>query len=506
MRTKRTLLNMVFSVISLVVSSVLSMLLTRTVLLHLGSDYNGLNGTITQFLTVLMLFESGFTVAALVKLYKPFGDDNYDEINKIISKTGQKFRQIGLLMLVVGTVAAAIYVLFIKTDVEYAVVLAMFFFSIASTAFNFAYTYKFRLMFQVSQREYIIYLINIIQYLIMYIGMILIVSFTKNIVLARAFFLVMNVFSGLAIGFCAKKSFPKTNYKAECRDVKIEGTKDLLVSKIVGILYNSLTFFYMSIFVGTVQTSIYAVYNSIISIIHNFTNVALNAPQNALGQIINTEKEKLKKTLIEYEYTSVLLACILLSTTMALYIPFIRIYTDGVTDVNYIQPEIALLLVLITISQMIHIPSGKCIELSGKFKVAKRIQLITLVMLAVFSTIGATVGQLTGLLAAKLATNLVLAAMETVYVHTKIAKGTFKSYLLTTLPNVAVAAIVSFAEYRMLFEMKLNLLEFIFAGVAVVAVNTAALLLFGLIFYPEILKNLFSRAKKLLIPKKFAKS
>ena len=493
---------MVFSVVSLLISSVLSMLLTRTVLLHLGSDYNGLNGTITQFLTVLMLFESGFTVAALVKLYKPFGDDDYDEINKILSKTGKKFSQIGRLMLLVGTAASAIYIFFIKTNVDYAVVLAMFFFSVASTAFNFAYTYKFRLMFQVSQREYVIYFINIIQYLIMYSGMILIVSITENIVTARAFYLIMNVVSGVAVGIAAKKFFPEARYNVECSDVKIEGTKDLLVSKIVGILYNSLTFFYMSTFVGTVQTSIYAVYNSVMSIVHNFTNVALNAPQNALGQIINTEKDKLKNTLNEYEYTSVFISCVLLSATMVLYIPFVRIYTDGVTDVDYIQPQIAVFLVLITISQMIHIPSGKCIELSGSFKVAKKIQLATLILLAVFSTVGAVVGGLMGLLAAKLATNLVLAAMEIIYAHTKISKGTLLSYLLTVLPNVAVASVISFAEYRVLYEMELNLFGFFAAGVIVVTVNALVLLLFGLIFYPKLIKNLFFRAKKLLPLKK----
>lgn len=501
MRTKRTLLNMIFSVISLVISSILSMLLTRTVLLHLGSDYNGLNGTITQFLTVLMLFESGFTVAALVKLYKPFGDDDYQEINKIISKTAQKFRQIGLLMFLVGIAAAAVYILFIKTDVEYAVVLAMFSFSVASTAFNFAYTYKFRLMFQVSQKEYIIYFINIIQYLIMYGGMILIVNSTKNIVFARAFYFIMNVLSGFAVGICAKKSFPKTKYNAECQGVKIEGTRDLLISKIVGILYSSLTFFYMSTFVGTLQTSIYAVYNSVMSIVHNFTNVALNAPQNALGQIINTEKEKLKKTLNEYEYASTFLTCVLLSATMALYIPFVRIYTNGVTDVDYIQPKIALLLVLITISQMIHIPSGKCIELSGKFKIAKRIQMVTLVLLAVFSAVGAISGGLIGLLLAKLATNVILAIMEIGYTHIKIAKGSLTNYLLTVLPNVAIAAIISFAEYRVLLDMNMNLFMFLVAGVIVVVVNSMLLLLFGLIFYPKLLKQLFIRAKKIIISK-----
>ncbi len=502
MRTKRTLFNMIFSVVSLLISSILSMLLTRTVLLYLGSDYNGLNGTITQFLSVLMLFESGFTIAALVKLYQPFGDDNYNEINKILSKTKKKFNQIGWVMLLVGIVAATIYVFFIKTNVDYAIVWAMFFFSVASTAFNFAYTYKYRLMFQVSQREYVIYFINIIQYLIMYSGMILIVSLTKNIVFARAFYFAMNVLLGIAVGIAAKKSFPKAAYNIECGDDRIDGTKDLLVSKIVGILYNSLTFFYMSTFVGTVQTSIYAVYNSVMSIVHNFTNVALNAPQNALGQIINTEKDKLKKTLEEYEYTSVLSSSVLLSATMALYIPFVRIYTKGVTDVDYIQPEIALLLVLITITQMIHIPSGKCIELSGKFKITKKIQILTLVTLAVFSTIGAYFNGLIGLLLAKLATNFILAAMEVGYTHTRIAKGTLGRFFAIVLPNVVVSSLVAFAEYRVLLNAHMNLFTFFIAGVIVVIFNSAVLLLFGLVFYKKLIKQLFARAKGLITRKK----
>ena len=102
MRTKRTMLNMLFSVASLFTSSVMSLLLTRTVLLYLGSDYNGLNGTISQFLSVLMLVESGFTIAALVKLYKPYGDGDYDSVNKILSKASIEFRKIGFAMLVIG--------------------------------------------------------------------------------------------------------------------------------------------------------------------------------------------------------------------------------------------------------------------------------------------------------------------------------------------------------------------------------------------------------------------
>ena len=501
MRTKRTLLNMIFSVISLLISSVLTILLTRTVLVYLGSDYNGLNGTITQFLSVLMLFESGFTVAALVKLYKPFGGDDYGEINRILSKTKIKFRQIGWLMLFCGSVAAAVYALFIKTEVDYIIVVLMFLCSIGSTAFNFLYTYKYRLLFQVSQTEYIIYIVNIVQYVIMYSGMMVILATTKNIVFARAFYLLANILAGLAIGFIARRKFKKADYSVECNGIVIEGTKDLFISRLVGICYNSLTFFYMAVFVGTSQTSIYTVYNSVMSLIHNFSNVALNAPQNALGQILNSEKQRVKKTLDEYEYTSVLIISILLSVTMALYIPFIKLYTADVTDANYIQPEIALLLVLITLTQMIHIPSGKCIELSGKFKVVKTIQIITFVSLLILSMAGALIKGLMGLLIAKLITNIILASVEIGYAHIKVVEKSLKRFLLILCPNIAIAATLAFVEYKLMFSIEVTIIRFLICGILLLMVNSLVLVGFGRVFYSEVIKSLFNRVKFMIIRK-----
>ncbi len=498
MRTKLTLLNALTSVVSMIVSSVLSLVSIRVVLVYLGSDYNGLNSTINQFITVLMLVESGFTLAALVRLYAPYGNKDYDAVNKILSKTRVTLKKLGLAMLVLGVAGSCIYALLIDSEIDYIVMVALFSFSVATTAFNFAYVYKYRLVFQVTQHEYILYIVNIFQYIVMYGGMISIICTMQNIVLARLFYMIANIGCGFLIAAIAKKQFPFASYTEDCSDISIGGTKDLFVSKIVGVLYNSLTVFYMSVFVGTVQTSVYAVYNSVVSLISNFINTALIAPQNALGQIINTEKEKAKEIVQEYEFTAILIAMVLFSTTMAMILPFVRVYTAGVNDANYIQPQIAVLLVVTGVLQIIHIPSGRCIELSGDFKAVRNIQLVTFILLAVLSIIGALWDGLCGLLWAKLLTNVVLAAMEIVYAHKKIIQISEKDYLRILVPYLIITTITSGAEFNLLKNVNLNWMQFIITGVGLILVNTLVMLVVGMLLYKDEMMVLWNRYSRVL--------
>lgn len=493
MRTRSTVLNAITSVVSMLISSALSLVAVRTVLVHLGSDYNGLNSTITQFVSMLMLVESGFTLAALVRLYAPYGKNDYAEVNRILSKTKLILRRIGWTMLILGLVGSCLYALIIDTNIEYFTRVLLFSFSIAATVFNFAFVYKYRLVFQVTQREYIIHTINMLQYILMYGGMILAIITTKSIVVARLVVLLANIIGGMLIAAVAKKTFPFISFCEECSTVHIDGTKDLLISKLVGVLYNSLTIFYMSVFVGMIQTSVYTVYNSVVALMSNFINTALLAPQNSLGQIINTEKEKARQVVHEYEYTAVLIATILFSTTTALIIPFIRVYTVGVNDTNYIQPLVGLLLIAIAVLQIIHIPSGRCIELSGDFKAVRNIQLITFCFLAGMSLVGALVAGLIGLLFAKLLTNLALATMEIIYAHKKILNVRITRYMNILLPNIFFASIISWLEFWILKDTVLNWFLFVICGFSLLLINTITMISVGLIFYRKDLQTIWHR-------------
>lgn len=498
MRTKLTLLNAITSILNMLISSILSLVATRTVLVYLGSDYNGLNSTITQFVSLLLLVESGFTLAALIRLYAPYGKNDWQQVNRILTKTRLTLKKIGLYMLLIGILGAAIYALSIDSEIEYFIIVLLFVISISSTAFNFAYVYKYRLVFQVTQHEYLLHIVSIFQNILIYGGMIVAVQTTHNIILARLIFLFANVLGGFFISLITRKRFPWVSYKEPCKDVQIEGTKDLFITKLVGVLYNSLTVFYMSVFVGTVQTSVYAVYYSAVSLISNLIDTALVAPQNALGQIINTERERTKDIVHEYEFTAVLVTTILFSTTLALIIPFIRLYTMGVNDVNYIQPQIAILLVLIAVLQIIHIPSGRCIELSGDFKTVRNIQLTTFFMLVVFSFFGGLRLGLNGLLLAKLIATLALAFMEIRYTHKKILRTPLKNYTSILIPNLIAGTIVAGMEFLILINISLTWSAFLLTGIALVFLNGLFFLAFGYLLYNKEIKALWNRYSRFL--------
>lgn len=501
-RSKRTMLNAFFNSLSLLISTVLQLVAVRTILLFLGSDYNGINGTINSFLSMLMIIESGFTLATLVKIYKPYGENDYYILNKYLSKTNEIFKKIGTIMFVVGLITAAIYGIFIKTSIDYWTVYILFAFSITSMSFNFFYTYKYRLIYQVSQSEYVLYINNIVLAVISNIGMILLIRFTKDIIIARGYYAFCYVLNGILIALMTKHFFPKASFQEDSTGATIEGTNDLLVSKISTMLYGSITVFYMATFVGTLQTSVYAVYDSVILVVSQFTSVFMSSPLNALGQIINTEKERLKSIFAEYNYIAVLVVCLICPTTLALMIPFVRIYTAGVTDVNYIQPWLSTLLLLILVTQLIHIPSGHSIELSGRFTVVKKIQLMTLVLILILSTIGGIFWGIIGLLSAKLITNVILASVEIFYAHRYVAVVSLQSFLRMALPNLLFALIFTIFEAIYLYNKELTLLQFLISSIILQMLNVIFVFAFNYCCYNSNFNNVIKRIR-VVLNKKF---
>ena len=86
-RGKLLLLNSATSLISQAATVICNFVLTRLILLHFGSDVNGLVSSISQFLGFISFFL--FFIGAVVKsaLYKPLANKDYTEVSKVIIST-----------------------------------------------------------------------------------------------------------------------------------------------------------------------------------------------------------------------------------------------------------------------------------------------------------------------------------------------------------------------------------------------------------------------------------
>lgn len=493
-RTRTTQLLAIVSSLNLLISSVFSIIIGRVILDYLGSEYNGINSIVAQFLMIISVLEGGFTTASIVAMMHPYEAGKLDEINQIFAETSYKFKRITVLYLFWGILGAIGYGLVVKTNIQAAIVIAVLIIGVVGSAFNVGVISKYRLIFQVAQKEHIYAVIMLCFTAIGQIGMIASLVLTKSIVFMRFVGMLCSVLGGVVVIGVFSKRFKIKRVKWD-KNTRIKGTKDVVVGKVVGTIHASSTTLFLSIFSGAAITSVYAVYNSVIHMITSVVNIGFSSPQNAIGQVLQGENDQNKRTVIfDYQYVIIIALTALFVPLSVLIVPFVKIYTQGITDVQYINYELATLLIVSTYFQLLHIPSGICVYMSGSFKVAKKIQILAFLILVLSNLI---LGQLLGLygfLISILLCNLFLALCEIVYVHTKLIPRSMGHFLQIWIPNllVMIAVIIIGSCFS---HMVKGVLSWIVLALIITTISIMVTIIFNKIF----LKERFERIKNRLL-------
>lgn len=501
-KTKRTMLLAIVSALNYGLAALGGLVLGRVVLTRLGSDYNGLNAVISQFLTVISLAEGGFTTASLVAMFKPYGEEDHAEVNRLYAESSFRFRQIGRYALVFGIVSAGIYAKIIDSNISYGIIVAVLLIALFTAVFNLYYVTKVRILFQVTQSEHVFVGITTVTNLLSQLTMILLVWYTGNIVLARCAPLVFAVLAGVAAN---RYFFRKNTFVAKTPEwdgiKRIYGTRDVLVSKIVSVIHSSASVLFLSVFANTMLTSVYAVYNSVISVVAYVVNIGFTAPQNALGLVLQqNDKEHARDVAEEIEYLVILVITILFSALGTVLLPFVSVYTHGITDIEYINPLLAVILMLTVYLQLIHIPSGLCINLSGFFAVSRKIQMIALIELVVGGLILGKLFGFYGILSSIMLCNIVLAVLEIGYTHRKIFPRSIKKFLGVVGPHFILMVCLMVVLQPLAEKVIHGYLSFFICGCCVFIVDTVCVILFNLVFFRSQMKKMFRRVVQMFYP------
>lgn len=467
----KTILNAITMIVNMVVLSLLSLVSTNLILKNYGSDFNGVVATANQIVNLLLIVEGGFTTAINVALYKPFCENDSKKINQIMSASKKTFSKIGKLFLAIGIIVSLFYPTIIKSDLPYFTIFLIFSMVIIGTAYNLIFVYCNQIMFQVSQKEYLYSSFTIIVNLLSSVTTILLAYYKVDMLLIRFFILFYIIINGIVIKILFKRVFPDIDVKEEPDYKSIKGTGDIMVQKLTSVIYLSAPLMFISTYISTKMASVYAVYSSIYNIIKGFLTAMIAAPVNGFGQLMSVgKKEEVYPKFQLYEYIVVLVSSILLSSVLVMIIPFISLYTISVNDINYEDIYIAILLATIVFLEVIHIPSGNIINVTGRFKIAKNIQFVASFILVVSLVIGGFSFGIYGVLIATAFTNLILASIEIYYTHTIIFEKNIFALLKKIFINIVL--IVFMVNIFEMFNISVtNYFEFFFAGVIVFAID-----------------------------------
>lgn len=499
-RSKISLFNAVSALMMTLVNGLMGIVVTRFVIESFGSDFNGLNSTANQIVNVLLVLEGGFTMASNVALFAPLTQGDYDLVNGVLAATRSKFRKIGLIFLGVGCVIAVAYGFVVNSALPTEFVATVIVMTVVPAAFNLFYATTYRVLLQTQQREYVINVITIITLFLGHLSNIIMITMDGPMWMVRFNTMVFNLLNSVMIAFYVKRKVTFLNLNVPPRPELIKGTGDVMAQRITGVIYNSAPIVFLSISPtgGTLLASVYAVYNNVFTMLKSLLHGVIDAPRLSFGQMLTERKrEEVWQVFAQYEYTAFSAIFVLLTTCCTLIMPFIGLYMDGITDANYFDMVIAIFMVLITVVEMLHIPSGHLINMAGEFRISKNFQVISCAVLLIAMFVGGSVWGVYGMLAAILLVAVLLAFLEMGYVHTRFFKGKLPELMRLMLPMSVVGVAICYLELRIPIQIT-GYLSFIGHGVLFVCINGIAAVAVGLVFNRRELTALFKRVMRMI--------
>ena len=402
MRKKRAIINIISSVLLQLVTIICGFIVPRLIIRNFGSNVNGLIQSITQFLAYITLLESGFGPVVRSVLYKPIANNDKTTIENILKTSERFFRKIAVIFLVYILVLCVVFPLIVSGEFSNLFTISLVLIIAISTFMDYFFGMTYRIYLQAEQKTYVISVIQIGTLILNTIIIVALIKFGASIQIVKLVSALIFVLRPILQNIYVKKKY-NINLKQARNDYKIEQKWDGLAQHIAYVVHTKTDMVILSLCSNMTEVSVYSVYllvvNGVKRVVHSFTG-GIDA---AFGDMIaKGEKENLNRAFKKYENLYLALATIAFSVTFCLIIPFVKYYTRGITDVNYIRPAFAYLMVLAEFICIIRQPYNDLVKVAGHFKqtrIGAWVEaisniVISLILVWQFGIIGVAIGTL----------------------------------------------------------------------------------------------------------------
>ena len=290
-RSQYSFLNITTSIGGYFVNTIIGFVCRIIFVRCLSEDYLGINGLLTNILSMLSLAELGIGSAIGYALYKPLAEDDYDKIASLMKFYGNAYKMIGVIIGVVGVALLPFMGIIVhetpNIKENFTIIYLIYLFNTASTYF---FSYRTALL-MTAQQTYIVsglsYMQTILQSVLQIIWLLKTKEYYGYLIIQTIGIFIYNII----ISKITVKKYPYINQKEikpiseEERKQLISNVRDLTIYKLSGLLVNStdniiitvfdglsgtgLTSNY-TLFTGTLTTLLTQIFSSVSASIGNF--------------------------------------------------------------------------------------------------------------------------------------------------------------------------------------------------------------------------------------------
>ena len=489
-------LNTISSLAFQITTIVCGFILPRLILSFFGSEVNGLVNSITQFLGIITFMELGIGAVVQSSLYKPLAEKDYNQISKIYVSASRFFKTIA------------------KVLVAYVIFLIIFYPKFSHQHFGWAYNailiiaisismfaqYYFgivnQLLLNADQHGYIQYNIQTATLIINTIASAVLINFGFSIQVVKLSTSIIYLLRPLLLNIYVKKHYninTKITYDKEPIQQKWNG----IAQHVAYVILQSTDNIVLTLFSSLANVSIYSVYNLVKQLLISLTN----GFQPLLGDLwARKESDELLKTFGWFEWLVHTGTVLLFGCTSILVVPFISIYTRGVTDADYYQPVFAILISAANAGHCLRLPYNMMIFAGGHYKQTQSNYIISAVLNIVISIMMVRKFGLMGVAIGTLISMMYQTIWMAWYTSRNLIRWPFKKFVKQLIIDLFTVLIMFLATNQ--FTMKsINYLSWGVLAIKVLVTSIFIVLIINFIFYPNRSFQLVRKMRKFLVRK-----
>ena len=502
MRSKKALLNIVTNLLLEVIIVIYGFIVPKLIITSFGSNVNGLVSSITQFLAYIMLLESGFGPVVKSTLYKPIANKDKKTIANILKASERFFRIIAYIFILYIVVLSLLYPLLVNSEFGYVYTLSLIVIISISTFAEYYFGMTYRLYLQAEQQKYIISLLQIVTYLISIVLVVVLVKLNVSIHLIKLLTGFVFVLRPFCQNYYVKKKF-NINLKEADSNFEIKQKWDGLAQHIAAVIHGNTDITVLTIFCNLGEVSVYSVYYLIVNGVKKIIQAFTGGIDSLFGNMLaNGERETLNKRFSMYEVLYFSITTIFFASTIILIVPFVSVYTKGITDVNYIRYLFGYLIVISEFVWAVRLPYSSITLAAGHFKETRKgawVEAISNILISVilvykFGIVGVTIGTIVA---------MTIRTIEFVYHTNKYILNrsiidNIKKISLIVIETLLIVFICNYLPYL----NNINYLNWCINGLMVATVASVVTLFINFMFYGNEFKELFKLLNNIMRRKK----
>lgn len=429
MRTKKAIKNIIFSAIHQIVAIICGLITPRLILAAYGSTYNGVVSSATQFLSFISILTLGIAGATRLSLYKTLAKGDVLGTSRIMKANRQYMHKVGACIIIYAIILSVIYPFISHNDLSNiecgAIILivsigtfADYFFGISNTT-----------LLSADQSGYIGSITSIIKTVINTVLTAFLIKLGCSIFVVKLGSSIVFLISPMILSIIIKHRYHLID-DCEPDPYALNGRKAVAFHSIANIVHEDTDVLVLTFFTDAKIISVYAVYNLVVGKLKWIVSIFTNGMESAFGNMwVKQEYDSLSKNFEVFEFFLYAFTSVVFSCVWVLLIPFVEVYTKGITDINYVLPVLAILFTITEAMRCIRTPYLILVQATGFYEETKMGALLEAVINLVSSIILVKFIGIYGVVIGTLIANVYRTTQFALFISKNVVKRKFNAVI-----------------------------------------------------------------------------